>query len=473
MWKHQEEAVKNGLAHQDWALFMDMGTGKTRTIVEILRRRYAVEGRIKKTLIFAPPVVCENWKHEFGMFSKINPREIVVLSGSQHRRVSRLIEELGEVPTRNKIVVTNYEATQMKDLYALFTAWRPEILVCDEAQRLKNPESRRAKAVARLADAALNNYILTGTPILNSPMDLFMQFRVLDRGDTFGKNFFGFRHQYFHDENAKWKGKQNYFPKWGISPTGYEELQQKVSAKATRVRKSDCLDLPPFIRMPAIAVSLSAEQHRLYKDMRDDYIAFIEAKSGDPRAVVAQLAVTKALRLQQIVSGFAKDETGAVHRLACPRLDALSDLLVDLTPQHKVIVWCVFRENYAMIGELCDKLGIGYKLLTGDQSAKEKNENMDDFRQDNAIRVLVANQSAGGVGVNLVEASYSIYYSKGFKLEDDLQSEARNYRGGSEIHEKVTRIDLCANGTIDELVNKALEDKQQISDRILNWTEKL
>ena len=86
---------------------------------------------------------------------------------------------------------------------------------------------------------------------------------------------------------------------------------------------------------------------------------------------------------------------------------------------------------------------------------------------------MIANQSAGGVGINLVEASYSIYYSKGFKLEDDLQSEARNYRGGSEIHTSVTRIDLVTPNSIDELVNEALASKQQISDNILGWKEQM
>ena len=98
---------------------------------------------------------------------------------------------------------------------------------------------------------------------------------------------------------------------------------------------------------------------------------------------------------------------------------------------------------------------------------------MNAFRTDPEVGVMIANQGAGGVGVNLVEAGYSIYYSKGFKLEDDLQSEARNYRGGSEIHEKVTRIDLVATGTIDELVTEALENKMQISENILGWKEQM
>jgi SNF2 family DNA or RNA helicase len=126
-----------------------------------------------------------------------------------------------------------------------------------------------------------------------------------------------------------------------------------------------------------------------------------------------------------------------------------------------------------MISRLCETLGIGYVTLTGDDSAKQKNDNMEAFRTDNDVRVIIANQSAGGTGVNLVEASYSIYYSRGFGLEAELQSEARNHRAGSEIHEKITRIDLIARETIDELVSEALSTKQNVAEYILNFKERL
>jgi SNF2 family DNA or RNA helicase len=189
--------------------------------------------------------------------------------------------------------------------------------------------------------------------------------------------------------------------------------------------------------------------------------------------VVAQLAITKALRLQQIVTGFATDEEGTTHRFENPRLAVLQEILEDLTPNHKVIVWAAFRENYKMIARLCDELKIEWRALTGETPTKIRENVMEDFRKDPSVRVMIANQAAGGVGVNLVEASYSIYYSKSFRLEDDLQSEARNYRGGSEIHDKVTRIDIVTPGTIDELINKTLETKNQVSDRILGWKELL
>ena len=468
LWKHQLNAIGLAGISRDLGLFFEQGTGKSRTTIEILRRKYASQNRVMRTIIFAPIIVCQNWKDEFAKFSKVQPRDVVTLTNAGKARVRDFVKAVGDDLKGGKIIVTNYEAVQMEDLYKLILAWKPEILVVDESQKCKSHTSKRAKLIVSIADMVEHRYILTGTPILNSPMDIFQQFRILDKGETFGKNFFGFRATYFSDANDRWKGKQSYFPKWQITPENLDRIQEKISKKAVRVLKSECLDLPPLIRQE-YAVQLSKEQARMYKEMRDEYLAFIQKNKDEPRAVVAQLAITKALRLQQIVSGFVKDEHGQVHRMDCPRLEALSDLLEAITPGAKVIVWSVFKENYNMIAEVCKKLGIEWRAIHGDIPNNERIIGMQDFRENPNVRVMIANQAAGGAGVNLVEASYAIYYSKGFSLEQDLQSEARNHRGGSEMHAKITRIDLVAKETIDDLITKALHDKQQIADRILTW----
>jgi SNF2 family DNA or RNA helicase len=468
LWNHQVHGIRVAEKLKDLGLLYEQGTGKTRTMIEILRRRYAHASRLKKTLVLCPVIVCENWKAEFAKYSKINPRDIVILTGAGKSRVRTLLKEVGDDLARAKIIVTNYEAVQMDELFKLLMLWTPEVLVCDESQRLKNPSSKRAKKVVALADLSSENFILTGTPILQSPMDLFMQFRVLDRGKTFGKNFFSFRNTYFMDKNAGMPSHKH-FPNWVGRYEMYGKLQERVKEKALRVLKKDCLDLPPLVRQE-IGVTLASDQARAYREMSKEYLAFIESKTGEPRAVVAQLAITKALRLQQIVSGFAVDSDGVTHRFTdCPRLKALEELLEDITPGNKVIVWATFKENYRMIAEVCQKLKLQYRELHGDVPMHHRQQAMQDFREDPHVRVMIANQGAGGVGVNLVEASYAVYYSKNFRLEDDLQSEARNYRGGSEMHAKVTRIDLVARDTIDDLITKALHDKLQVSDLILGW----
>lgn len=469
LWNHQVECIKRAHDKNNFALLFDMGTGKSRTAIEVLRRKYHGEGRLLRTLILAPIAVCENWKREFAMYSKINPVDIQVLTQDGKKRVKEFIKWAGDDLKRPKIFVTNYHATQMKDLFPLMQRYNFECVVVDESQRVKNPTGKMAIAVASLADKARYKFILTGTPILNSPMDLFMQWRILDGGETFGKNFYGFRAAYCEDENARRQGTQGYFPKWKVRESMFPIIQEKIQAKSMRVMKNECLDLPPLVRQE-IDVEMSAEQKRIYKDLEREYIAFLTESENEKRAITAQIAATKALRLQQVLSGYASIQTGEeVQFKDVPRANILRELLEDLTPNHKVVVWACFKQNYKMIGKICDSLKIKYVTLTGDDSVTEKNANMDAFRTEQDVRVMVANQSAGGVGVSLVEADYMIYYSKGFSLEADLQSEARNYRSGSEKHSKITRIDLVARGTLDEMVNEALARKQNVAELILNW----
>jgi SNF2 family DNA or RNA helicase len=132
-----------------------------------------------------------------------------------------------------------------------------------------------------------------------------------------------------------------------------------------------------------------------------------------------------------------------------------------------VIVWAVFRENYERIRKVCHKLKAGYVELHGDVAEGKRQENIHKFNNDDEVRVLIGHPGSGGIGVNLIAASYAVFYSRTFSLEHSVQAEARNYRGGSDIHESVTRIDLCCEGTIDEDVQKKLADKMEIGEAVL------
>jgi SNF2 family DNA or RNA helicase len=476
-WQHQKIAVERGVREGDLAIFFEIGTGKSRTAVDIIRHHCARAGRLKRVLIFSPKVTLTNWKNEFAKFSKISPRDVLVLTGSGKKRLKQFQDAVVEdhAYTRAKVVICNYETVEMAPVFQALLDWGPEIIVADEAHRLKNPESKRAKLVVQLGDKAEHCYPMTGTPILKSAMDIFQIFRFMDGGETFGRSFWKFRQVWFEDQNAEWSGKPGYFPKWEPRPETYAEFSKMIYKKAVRALKSECLDLPPLVRKE-IHVELSPEQRRLYKEMKDEYIAYIDdvLKTDTPRAVVAQLAVTKALRMQQIVTGYAKDEDGAVHHIKDnPRLEALRDLLTDHAADHKIIVWSVFHENYDDISKVCRELGLDYRELHGRVPNGVRDANIKAFCNDPGVRVLIANQAAAGIGINLVESDISIYYSKNFSLADDLQSEGRNYRGGSEVHNKVTRIDLVATDTIDDIITQSLLMKQEIGVRILDLGDKL
>jgi len=470
-YQHQKQAIDMARKHPDLALFWEMGTGKTGGLINILRTKYEqIDNR--RTLIFAPLVTLHNWKDEFGIHSFDNEcPPIIVLDKSGKARMKQFDKY---VKDKDAIVVVNYEALRSKELYVKLFNWEPSIVVMDESHKLKNPQAKQAKLVITIADRAEFRYILTGTPILNNAMDVFNQYRALDGGKTFGKNFYTFRARYFYDANAHMP-RHVHFPNWQPIKSRYKELSKKLYAKALRVKKEDCLDLPPLVKQ-IIKVPLGKDQARMYKEMRDSYVTFIrDTKTNkDVDASIADNALTKLLRLQQLVSGHIKTESGDI--VVCednPRLKITKELLEELTVSNKVIVWTAFKYDITAVSQLCTDLGIKYTTLSGEQNGAQKRDNVELFRRGKDVRVIIANRVAGGIGINLVEASYSIVYSRNFSLDAELQSEARNYRGGSQIHQKITKLDLCANGTIDELVLQALRGKEDIAGQIIDWTEKL
>jgi len=473
MWAHQTSTINRAFEPytDELALLHEQGTGKTRTLIEILRRLFAADGRVLRTLILCPKTVKKQWKEQILEYSKIKANDIVILDKSESRRCKDFTDATlidGQL-NRGKIVILNPAGLEMKKLMELIRRWGPEVLIVDESHEYKAHNGIRSKALLPIADNARKRYIATGTPIANTESDIFMQYRILDGGKTFGKNFYVFRKLYYVDKNASWAHKQNHFPKYECTEDAKKEISRLMYQKAVRALKSDCLDLPPLVRQ-MLEVELSKEQEKAYNEMKKDYITWMKDKRDEPRAVVAQLALTKAMKMQQIVSGFAFAEDGtAVRFKSVPRLEVLKDHLERLCKEHKVIVWAAFIENYKMIAEVCEELGIGYAKIVGGQNGMERDEEKVKFKTDDTCRVLIANQKAGGTGLDGMQlASYAIYYSKSASLLEDSQSEARNYRAGSEVHDKVTRIDLVALNTIDEAVNDALSQKKDLAQFILD-----
>lgn len=478
-YQHQVIAVQKAREWNDIALLWECGTGKTRGVIDIIRDKFNANKRIMRTLILGPVAVIYNWKNEIAKYSKIDVNNHVFVLPDT-RRSERLTERLYSPVNKklidyNGIVIMNYEALLNEYVFELLEEWQPEIIACDESHMLKNPKAKRSKNVAKLAKKASSRIIMTGTPILQNSMDIYMQYLILDGGKTFGTNFYVFQSSYFKDLNAGWKGNKAYFPKLVPIPERQADLSAKIYSKALRVTKEECLDLPPRVEQK-VYVPLSAEQAKMYNTMKRDYIAFLDSPENKekPIAIVAQLAVTRALRLQQIVCGFVKDDMGVEHEFEdIPRLKQLRDLLEEICPKYKCIIWCSFILNYKQVAKVCDVLGLKYVFITGDQDSKEKQSSVDDFQNDSTISVCIANRRAGGTGINLTAAPYSITYSKNFNLAEELQSRDRNHRGGSQIHEQIVKIDLISKDTIDELCTLALENKENISQTILSWRDKL
>ena len=341
--------------------------------------------------------------------------------------------------------------------------------------RLANHSSKRSKLADGLANPGTKKkplprplvYCLSGTPVMNNAMDLFSQYKVLDGGETFGQSFYEFRGRYFRDKNAGMP-KQKHFPNWVPIPGSAEIIAEKMKKNSMRVKKEECLDLPPLVET-TIAVEMTAEQRKIYKEMFQDFVAFFE-RDGDNHAVVATMAMTKGLRLMQIASGFVKTDTGeelAANDGWTPKQYALYELLKDLVEHKKVIIWAVWKYNYVQIREVCERLKIQCLELNGDVGPKKNRENAALFESSEEYRVVIAHPESAGEGLNLISASEMISYSRDFSWRRWEQCSARNYRGGSNIHDRVTRYVLVAKDTIEERITRILMDKKEISDAVL------
>ncbi len=479
LWRHQITGLERAKPLDEFAFFWEMGTGKSREQIELLRFHYSQSRRIMRTLILAPLIVVPNWRKEILAYSKIDPARVVLLDGTKQQRAkawARAKAKFGSdfvaIVNYDKLVDNRLVGTRkvnQSEVLAWLREWGPEILILDESHRCKDIGAGRTKAVLQLSSRATNphirkKYILSGTPILKNPIDLFSQFLILDDGATLGKEFWPFKLKYMEDKNAKWKGKSHYFPKWVLRDHAQQDIHKMIQAKMMRVLKEECMDLPPLVRERRY-VGMAPEQARVYNEMKRDFIAFMNNKAS-----TASLALTKAQRLMQIASGYFQAEDGTKVKLKdTPKQGALRELLEELTPDHKVLVWAVYRENYEQIRSVCDELKISYTEIHGEITKKGARQEAEDrLQNDPACRVLIGHPGSGGIGINLVAASYSIFYSRSFSLDESQQAEARNHRGGSEIHERITRIDLICENTIEELVVERVDEKDVTAEGTLS-----
>ena len=415
------------------------------------------------TLILCPLIVVNNWAEEFEMHSTCGDK-VQCLTGSATNRIKQLC-----LPDKN-IFITNYEAANMRVLWSKINNMHFEAIVLDESHRVKNPLAKRTKKILEFAASQVclqYRYILSGTPVLNSALDLWSQYNVLDP-DILGENYYAFRARYFRDVNAAMP-KKVYFPNWKPISGSEKALNEKLYSCATRVRKKDVLDLPP-ITYQKINVIMGAEQTKIYNSLRDDLIAFLKDKT-----CAVDLAITKVLRLQQLVSGIFTDDKKQVTNIEHTRNKVLLEVLDDIPSDAQKIIWAVFTPSYTQIKEVCEKLSLPYVYLTGKQTYQSKINNVKSFNEGKT-NSIIANPAAGGLGINLIGAPsehpiYMIYYSRTFSLEQDLQSESRAHRGGQE--KNVTRIDLVTRDTVDEQILQALKNKWNTAELILKLREKL
>ncbi len=469
---HQQEVFERTRDLEAYALFWMMGTGKSRTTLDTAAWQY-LEGRIDTLLVIAPKGVHRNWITD-EVPAHLSPDVVyshaLWYEGSKaHSKVyqNTLSQAVGFDGLL--IVAVNYDAVITKQGKAFCDQLmkRRTLLVLDESPRIKNPTAKRTKAVLKLGEKAISRRILTGTPITNGPFDAYSQIDFLD-GMFWSRrhlgSYFAFKNHFGIFETQHLSNGRRFQARVGFK--NVDSLYDMLLPISDRKTKDEVLDLPPKV-YSKIYVEMTKQQRKIYDEIRDNAIAFLE--SGE--MVTAAIVIVEMLRLQQIVNGFVMtelDQTIVDIEGGNPRIDALIEALDDTAPQQS-IVWARFQHDIDLIAKRLDKEKITYVRYDGRTSDKDRATAIADFRAGTA-RVFLANPAAAGEGLTLIEATVVIYYSNTFKLAERLQSEDRPHRIGQT--KTVLYIDLVCPDTMDERIVKALRDKLNVASIITGDTFK-
>lgn len=436
------------------AWFWEMGTGKTwlgcYKIFNTL-----THNKNAKILIVCPNTVTSVWAKEIKKHTFL--KNFVILSGTKKKRLEFLND------FSKNIFIINFEGIQTVITELQEIKW--SLIIIDESHKIKNHKAKQTKGILSLSSK--ERMILTGTPVLNNYLDIFSQFLFLDRGETFGTNFFGFRHKYFEDRNARRIRTGGYFPDWQIKPGSKKEIRQKMKNLCFRLKREDCLDLPPRIFHNEY-IDMSAEQKKRTKEMMQDCLIWLEKEE---KAVTAQIAATKSIRFSQITSGFLKTEDGTIFKMKeNPKLKTLKSIVEEILckKKNKIIIWAYFKHDIRLLEKELKK----YNPVVLAGGVKNHQEVQDKFNNKRKHRILIAQPQSAGLGLTLVAANYTIYYSYNYSAGDYWQSLQRNYRKGSEIHKKIVCIKLICRNSIDGVIFKNLKKKKKMANAILNYIQK-
>ena len=462
--EHQQKALEDSWAAEFYALFMEMGTGKSKVAIDTMGALYS-EKKISASLILAPKGVYDNWiKGEIPTHLPDNiPINMVRWTPSNSKKFQEEMKALVfDAFDGLKIFVMNIEALSTprgtKAAYMFMSKNPANIMIVDESTTIKNRKATRTKNIMMLAQDAKYRRILTGSPITKSPMDLYSQCAVLSTKALGFKSYYAFQNRY------ALVVKRSMGTRAFQEIVGYrrlDELNEKLDTFSNRVLKEDCLDLPDKVYTKRY-VPLTDEQERMYKQMKK--LALAKLESGELATTASVL--TQIMRLQQICCGFLQPDEGEIEVLDNNRLKELLEITEEL--QGKAIIWASYTHDIQQIASsLRDRFGPeAVATYYGATPQDERQEIVDKFQDPKSpLRFFVGQPRTGGYGITLTAATTMIYYSNSYDLEIRLQSEDRAHRIKQE--NKVTYIDLVSPDTIDEKILKALRSKIDLAGRVL------
>lgn len=434
--KHQQAGVELIKNKTYFALLYECGVGKTLTTLGIIDERKKRFPKYK-TLYVCPNTLIDNVIEEINKHTDLS---YVALRGSQKQRINLL-------STPVDIMLINYEGLRLITEQLIDAKF--DLLVADESQNIKSCTSLQSKACFRIAMSCPHRLILTGTPIHNTPLDAFGQYRVLS-SDIFGTSYYKFR--------ARYAFMGGFLGKQVLKYINMEDFKSRLLRCSSLIKKSDVLDLPPRT-YETIRFDMPSEQRRMYLQLRDSFIT--ECNSS---VITAPVMLTRLIRFSQITAGFYKDVTG---KEVSYEKNPKQEWLIEWIKEHgcKIVVFVRFIKELNDFEKLLEHSGISYVSVHG--QVKDRIELVNRFNDVLGPQVFIGQLDTAGSGINLQAASYCAFLSNNYSYGDREQAESRIHRQG-QLAKNCTYFDLVYSESIDERVLKILKHKGSLAGMLTN-----
>ena len=459
-YKHQLTALEKSWNKETYAYFMEMGTGKTKVLIDNMSMLYD-KGKIDGALIIAPKGVVKTWyEQEIPTHLPNHIENVTVLWQPNITKTQQeKLESLFEIDTALHILIMNVEAFSTEKgvkFASKFLNSHKVLMAVDESTTIKTPTAKRTKNIIELGKHAKYRRIMTGSPVTKNPLDLYTQCEFLDPFLLNFHSYYAFRNRYAEMTTMNVRGRSIQIVK-EFRHLG--ELSESLQPFSYRILKDDCLDLPPknWIKRH---ITLTKEQEKIYKQMKKHALAMLNGKVTSTMTVLTQL-----MRLHQITCGHFTADDGSVQDVDSNRIKELMNILEET--EGKAILWANYQRDITQIIENIEKeYGPGSVVdYYGLTPQEDRQDNIRKFQSDPKCRFLVGTPSTGGYGITLTAANTVIYYSNGYDLEKRLQSEDRAHRIGQK--KNVTYIDIICEDTVDEKIVKALRNKINVASEVL------
>lgn len=460
LFKHQKEALKILKNKKRFALFMEQGTGKTLVMIRRMEKLVKLK-KVDRILIIAPSAVVPNWKSEMLRFLK--DKDLVgtiIWEGDKKKRESypNLLKKQ-EKPT---VVIINYEKIRLDK--TLLAKCNFDMLILDESQKVKNRTSQVTKAVNSLSKKAEYVYLLTGTPMGIGYEDIYGQFLIMNP-ELLGTRWANFEDTYLV--------KGGYMGKEIVGYKNLKSLKRIISKNSFRVKKSDCLNLPPTT-IQNLYCELSPKARKIYRELDKEMVTEVEGQIINPTNTIKELkgkeelnhkelmildtALVKAMKLQQITGGFVRNEDGVDILLDKSKLNLLKSTVE--SSSKGIIIFCKYRAEINTIKTFLS----GYRITELSGKTKDKGAAVEEFQRGDTDLIIVQIKT-GSAGINLTRASTAIFYSWSSSHVDLEQAKSRLDRIGQK--NPVNIYFLVAKDTIDELSLEILNKRGELIKKVL------